>query len=770
MFKLKFSTLAMLLCINVWGDSLKSTQNITKGGEQNQKILEDESNIKKVYLERSVVTASGYEQDLNIAPASISVVASQDIQSRPVRDLGEALQNVPGVSIDSGVSKTGGYGISIRGMGSAYTLILIDGKRVNADSSLFPNGFSDSITSFMPPFSMIERIEVIRGPASTLYGSDAIGGVVNIITKNISDKWGLSLSYNYTFQENKAFGNTQGFNFYTAGPLNQTKNWGLSLRGRTYTRDYVPSTNLNIIPTINGTNVSVRRTNIVGLTPAQTYNVGGRLNWYTLDNKNSAYCDVDYSQQGYDNSQGLLGTYNTNETSEAKRKASNGYGAEMNFYRFNAVVAHKGKYVRNPNGTISYLNTDTSLQYNITANPNRYVPTATFLANAASVNGLKTSYGVIAGDSRELTNQDVILDHKINIFFNLGNNFSINTAWGGKYWYNSFKDKVFQATGGKATQTQHIGALFGEGEFILWDRLFLTLGIRGNFSSIFGSNVSPRAYLAYHLINNWLTIKGGISTGYKTPALSNLVKSVANLSRQGQTHTYGNPHLKPESSINYELSILSDNDYFSASLTGFYTDFIDKITTAPSVPKGNVVNGFTCGAMSCSFYTNVGEAISYGAEVILGIKPIDVGYGDISLNAAYTYNYAKITKSRTANQIGTRLTNVPLHSFNTSLNYDINQFGVYIREEIKSGIYRGNPNIPTSPAATLGEFYNPIYLTHLGGYYKFNENLRLNLAVYNLLNTNFVDYSLYNNGTALANAYNYIREGRRYYFSAIMDF
>ena len=115
-----------------------------------------------------MITASGFEQDLNIAPASISVVTPQDIQSRPVRDLAEALANVPGVSIDSGVTKTGGYGISIRGMGTAYTLILIDGKRVNADSSTFPNGFGDSVTSFMPPLSAIERIEVIRGPASTL--------------------------------------------------------------------------------------------------------------------------------------------------------------------------------------------------------------------------------------------------------------------------------------------------------------------------------------------------------------------------------------------------------------------------------------------------------------------------------------------------------------------------------------------------------------------------------------------------------------------------
>lgn len=99
---------------------------------------------------------------MGAAPASISIVSPQEVQSRPTRDLAEALANMPGVSIDSSTTKTGGYGISIRGMGSSYTLILVDGKMVNSDSSLFPNGFGDSVTSFMPPLSAIERIEVIR--------------------------------------------------------------------------------------------------------------------------------------------------------------------------------------------------------------------------------------------------------------------------------------------------------------------------------------------------------------------------------------------------------------------------------------------------------------------------------------------------------------------------------------------------------------------------------------------------------------------------------
>lgn len=150
-------------------------------------IAQDEP--KTYILDKSVVSASGFAQELKEAPASISVVTKEQLEDRPFRDLAEAVSNVPGVSIDTKAAQTGGYAISIRGMPTSYTLILVDGKRQNVTSSVFPNGADDGVfTSFMPPLAAIERIEVIKGPMSTLYGSDAIGGVVNIITKRNFDK------------------------------------------------------------------------------------------------------------------------------------------------------------------------------------------------------------------------------------------------------------------------------------------------------------------------------------------------------------------------------------------------------------------------------------------------------------------------------------------------------------------------------------------------------------------------------------------------------
>ncbi|WP_300600255.1 TonB-dependent receptor [uncultured Helicobacter sp.] len=785
-------TAALLVCTSLLADSQSS--EVSGGGAYNNSPAKEP--FKSINLGRSVITASGFEQDLNIAPASISVVTPQDIQSRPVRDLAEALANVPGVSIDSGVTKTGGYGISIRGMGTAYTLILIDGKRVNADSSTFPNGFGDSVTSFMPPLSAIERIEVIRGPASTLYGSDAIGGVVNIITKKNYEQWGSNITYDYTFQESRPFGNTQSINFYTAGPLNTAKTLGLILRSRIYTRDGVSNSDLAVAPNHTGVTsnsgqnnaTSATASQIVGSAPGRIYNVGTRINWSSTESvgkkpKNNVYLDIDYSQQSYDNSQGLvMSNRNANSFNvswdDLTFQKNSGYGKKYNIYRGNVVLAHNGSYIANPSGLLSNFSTDTSLTYNITNNAGRFVP-----QNAAS--GLSTSSvnGVNAGDSRELINQDIILDHKSNLFLNLGLSFGINTTLGGRYWYNNFNDNLLKVSTGDANVHQHISALFGEAEFILFDKLFITTGVRGNFNSIFGSNISPRAYLAYNVLDDWLTIKGGISTGYKSPSLNQLVADIVSYSGSGTNPTYGNPNLKPESSVNYEFSILSDNDYFSASLTGFYIQFKDKINQTGGL-GGNITNGqiiptlgIACQATSgnCSYYSNADEALSYGTEVFVGIKPINVGYGGISLSAAYTYNHTEITKSNTAADIGIAFTNVPLHSLNASLNYDTPKWGLYIREEYKDGIYRGNPNGRGNiaiQARAAGEFYDPYYLTHTGGYYKFKDNLRLNLAIYNLLNFNFINYIPYtnNNTTTYTSAYNYIREGRRYYLSVQMDF
>src|SRR5690554_1371098 len=188
------------------------------------------ANQSPAQLGSTVVSASGFEQKITDAPASISVVSNADLQKKRYSNLAQALDDVEGIDIKQGTGKTGGLNISMRGMPSEYTLILIDGRRQNSAGNVTPNGFNETSTSFMPPMSAIERIEVIRGPMSTLYGSDAMGGVVNIITKKVSSEWAGSISLDHTFQENRGYGDASKASFYTSGPLVDGV-LGLAVRG-----------------------------------------------------------------------------------------------------------------------------------------------------------------------------------------------------------------------------------------------------------------------------------------------------------------------------------------------------------------------------------------------------------------------------------------------------------------------------------------------------------------------------------------------------------
>src|SRR5690625_932418 len=151
-------------------------------------------------LETIVVTASGFEQLVEDAPASISVIPREDLEKKAYKDVTDALRDVPGVLITGGRSSSD---ISIRGMGSGYTLILVDGKRVNSRESR-PNSDGPGIEQgWLPPIEAIDRIEVVRGPMSSLYGSEAMGGVINIITRKIEPEWTGSLRTEMTQQRSE---------------------------------------------------------------------------------------------------------------------------------------------------------------------------------------------------------------------------------------------------------------------------------------------------------------------------------------------------------------------------------------------------------------------------------------------------------------------------------------------------------------------------------------------------------------------------------------
>ncbi|TCV84295.1 TonB-dependent receptor domain-containing protein [Sulfurirhabdus autotrophica] len=193
-----------------------------------------------------IVTASRIPQKLSTSLQSTTVITSDDITKAGQQSLPELLQIKGNVEIKT----TGGLGqqsaIFMRGANSTHTLILVDGVRLD-------NVTAGTTALEHIPLSQIERIEIVRAPASSLYGSDAIGGVIQIFTKNGKNAPGVSISAgvgsNQTQNLNAGFGSTFGnTNFYlqTGYLYNNTFSTTNAGAGNYYNPDRDPYRNTNL--------------------------------------------------------------------------------------------------------------------------------------------------------------------------------------------------------------------------------------------------------------------------------------------------------------------------------------------------------------------------------------------------------------------------------------------------------------------------------------------------------------------------------------------
>jgi len=181
---------------------------------QSQDAIEGNAPVAK--LSTVVVTAAGFEQAVEDAPASISVIPREELEQKAYKDVVDALRDVPGVTITGSGSKSD---FSLRGMDSTYTLLLVDGRRQNSRETR-PNSDNSGIEQgWLPPVAAIERIEVIRGPMSSRYGSDALGGVINIITRQVPLQWAASVRTDVTLQERSHSGDIGQAQVWLTGPI-----------------------------------------------------------------------------------------------------------------------------------------------------------------------------------------------------------------------------------------------------------------------------------------------------------------------------------------------------------------------------------------------------------------------------------------------------------------------------------------------------------------------------------------------------------------------
>jgi outer membrane receptor for ferrienterochelin and colicins len=677
-------------------------------------------------LEEVVVTASGFEQRITQAPASISVIPRAEIEETRATSIAEILTNVEGVDVGAPVGKTGGQTINIRGMGSDYTLILIDGRRQNTAGSVTPNGFGETSTSFLPPVSAIDRIEVVRGPVSTLYGSDAMGGVVNIITRKVGDVWGGAVTANYTLQGDDAFGDLFGGDVYLSGPLVPDL-LGLSLRGNYSGREQ---------SALTFENVGGVETPVTGFGRSSTENeiwsLGGRLS-LTPHPDHDLWLDVDVARQWYDNAKGQLGTNTT----------AGGYGNALEFNRDQVSLAHDWRL---PFGQLS-----SNLSYGRTETIGRIIP-----------NGVAG-----AGGPRTLESENVIFDTKL---YSQWRNHTFTV--GGQYWDAQMVDGV-----APDTFEHQQWAVFAEDEWRFTDTLALTLGARHDDHSVFGAHFSPRAYLVWNATPEW-TIKGGVSQGFKTPRLEQLASGINGFGQQGRLPLLGSPGLMPETSTSTEVAVFYDNGgALRASATLFHNQFDDKIATG--TPVANCTFGLTAaqyaaggypttGCVDVGFWptfatfgqsVNIDEAETKGLEVSARWRFAT----DWSLQGNYTYTDSE---QKSGSAIGQPLTDTPEHMLNANLRWAATErLGLWLRGEYRSERFRG-----IGAARDAWGDYEAYSLFHLGGSYDVTDRVTVNASVYNLFDTDFVSLLPYGTPVAYTPEYANNQEPRRLWMSVAMTF
>lgn len=678
-------------------------------------------------LNNVVVSASGFEQKITDAPASISVISQEQLQRKRITSIADALSDIEGVDVNDNAGKTGGLNISIRGMESKYTLILIDGRRQNAAGNVTPNGFGETSTSFIPPVSQIERIEVIRGPMSTLYGSDAMGGVVNIITKKINNEWGGAVTAETTLQEKREFGDSRQINAYLSGPLIEDK-LGLTLSGNYFERDK--------------SEIEYRKVNgeivqpAMGRNPVKSdkYNIGSKLVFTPIEGQTIGL-EFTQSRQTYDNKKGQLGTL-----------GAGGYTKEQRYERDQYTVFY--------NGDFELGRLETSFMQNNTETFGRTNPAR-----------IKTP-GITPLGKRKLREEDSILDAKF--LMGLG---SHNITIGGQYYRAELTDGVV------LDKFKHrMNSIFIEDEISILPNLALTLGVRRDHHNKFGTEYSPRAYLVWNTNDNW-TLKGGVSKGFKAPELQQLSEGINGFGGQGTIPLIGNPNLKPETTRSTEFGVYFDNlSSFNANVTFFHNKFKDKLSSV-TVDNCHVNSSANCidigsgwnNIETFSKAVNVDKATTKGIELASRYQFAP----DWSLSANYTYTK---TKQNSGVNKGWPLTRTPKHMFNTSLNWQAtDQLAAWLKAEYRSERYRRTGGGTNYAYNAFGD-YKAYTLFHLGGSYQATDNLAFNATIYNLLDKNFIKYKAYNSVskgktvTAYDNEYNNSQERRRLWLSATYTF
>ena len=712
----------------------------------------EEKAVEQAEVDTVYVTAEKQLQQ----SLGVSRISKDDIDKRPaVNDISEFVRNMPGVNL-TGNTATGQRGnkrqIDLRGMGPENTLILIDGKPVNSRQSERISMRGERNTrgdSNWVPVEEIESITVLRGPAATRYGSGAMGGVVNIVTKKVSKEFKGQVNLYANQPQDSKEGATRRIGFNLSGPIIQDT-LGFRIYGNLNKTDADAA----------DINAGHGNDSAAGVEGVRNKDIAGRLQW-KISPAQTLILDSSYSRQGniYNGD-----TQNSNPRSALVNSLADSKAETARLYRSAFSLTHDGAW--------EWGDTKNVISYERTVNS--HLPEGLAGGPEGSYTGL---------DFVQSRLKNLRFSSEANIPFKLGVD---NVLTVGAEFTDSklddpasntqgFKDQgktdafngISATRGGKASQRNW--AAYVEDNISLTDKTHLIPAIRFDHNSDSGSNWSPALNFSHQIGENWL-VKGGIARAYKAPNLYQTNPDFILYTRgQGcplnapnsvRCYYMGNGNLKPETSINKEIGLEFNKNGWQASATYFHNAYRNKIVIGDQlIATSNIGNWLLQ-------WENTPKATISGIEGNLVIPLHDT--------LKWSNNFTYMHKSE--DYQGNPLSLVPKHTINSTLSWTPNErfdanltFTHYGRTKPRGvAVNRLEQNgNPRAGVAALSSEHNQ---TQVGSYgiwginagYNWNKRVAVRGGISNLF-----DKKLYRT-TAGAQTYN--EHGRAFYGSLKVSF
>lgn len=535
-----------------------------------------------------VVTATRTENDVKKVPASTQVITQEDIKRGGATSVRNALSMYANIFQKSKV-RGGGHDIIIRGMETKHSLVMVNGRRISneADASGLGNAMSlDRIN-----INDVEKIEIVRGPSSALYGSEAMGGVLNIITKPSKEQT-LLTGLEHTSED--------------------TSHWWHADTGR------IGNFSMTFDARFNKINRSMLDTATESdpYGTAQTYNAS--LNYYVNDHSYvNAYMDY-YSQHlktdtGTPTMKPITLTTSSGKMSLSGQAMLEGTGSKA-YKQKNYGISWNGKTDKNDWQIQAYMS---KFNWSTTSNTKVLgsIPPAgmegmfNFLLqkkNTYDFNHDEHNMWAIEGRDSLRVNDH----HRVTFGAEYVKDKVAGTGLGSNGdGVHSITENGKTKSSSEKTLSSYAAYLQDEIEYGKW---FIVPAIRYDHHSAYGSHTSPKIGVTYNATDHF-RIKANYGDGFKAPSVSQLYYDLdMEMGRGNWVHLTGNPNLKPEKSKSWDLGVEAEFGKGYGSLTFFDND-VDNLIA--SIPKGKDSNGH-----NLHRYENVNKARIKGLENTLGYR------------------------------------------------------------------------------------------------------------------------------------------------------